>query len=61
MGDGLLEAFELFKIAQVDEKLFSNERLQEVVKELRKQQKMDATREVTRVRKADDVTYVLVR
>ena len=60
-SDGLLEAFDLFEISAIDESVFDAARLEYIVKELRKLQQDDAQRSIARVRKKDDLTYILVR
>lgn len=59
-SDGLYEAFELFKITSLEELDYNKKGIVETVRKLRIRQNEDFERKVTRVRKVDDLTYVLV-
>lgn len=59
--DGLMETFDLFKLSEIDMSIFNNDNLLEIVRKLRVYQSEDSEREVTRVRKRDDLSYLLVR
>lgn len=60
-SDGLMEAFDLFGISAIDGSIFDAEKLKHIVNALRKCQQDDARNSVARVRKKDDLTYILVR
>lgn len=60
-SDGLSEAFELFGIVKQEDDLFDPETLARIVRELREKQEEDSNRVITRVRKKDDLTYILGR
>lgn len=59
--DGFLEAFKLFGISDISEKIFDENVLIKIENELRKRQNDDDERKITRVRVKDDLTYILAR
>lgn len=59
--DGLMEAFDTFKIATVSDQIFDKIYLDDLVRKLRKCQNQDEGRKHIRTRKRDDVSYILVK